>query len=731
MGTLCYGCFEKHDETLPICPHCGYMDVNGPEEALHLEPGCLLRDTYIVGKVLGYGGFGVTYLGWNTVLEQKVAIKEYLPSEFSTRMPGHTLVTVFNGEKSDQFHDGAEKFVDEANQLAQFRNTDGIIHIYESFYENNTAYIIMEYLNGQTLTKYLEKSGLLPADEAVRLLTPIIQSLQVIHKNNIIHRDIAPDNIMVTDDGQVKLIDFGAARYATTSRSRSLTVVIKPGYSPEEQYRSRGDQGPWTDVYAVSATLYKMITGHTPPDAMERRAFFESRKKDILVPVTKYTKKINNNQEMAIRNAMNVRIEDRTPDMTVFEQELSAQEEVKRRYGNIKKIDKLTWPLWLKIVLPFAACALATVAALFVFGIIGFTAGLKEDSTIPDGMVKVPSVIGSEIEKAEIRIKDQLVLIIAGKEESDEIPANLILSQDLAAGSIVRRNTELRVIISAGTESDTVQTDETGKVALVDVQYRSIDVAVRLLELLGVAVNIIEEFSDTVASGVVITQDPVAGTVLDPGTEVTLVVSKDDVPIGNNDGDIIEVNQPATAPQEANKAPEAPKKDLNRIEVSPPTKVFYNLGEPYDPSGMVVTAHYSDNSTRDVTRYCATRGFNSSTAGEKTVIITYSENGIRKTAEFMLTVYNIKVLVGIEATPPTNTTYYLGSTDFDTEGLVVTAIYSDGSTSDITHLYVNDPAATEGFIAYPLGLVPVTLKYEENGILVYAYITIEVVEDDN
>ena len=526
MSTLCYGCFEELHEGLDICPHCGYEDGERPGEALHLAPGHLLKDTYIIGKVLGYGGFGVTYLGWNSVLEQKVAIKEYLPSEFSTRMPGNSRVTVFNGEKSEQFSDGVNKFVEEANKLAKFRNTDGIVRIYESFHENNTAYIIMEYLDGQTLTKYLGETGQIPAEKAVQLLTPIIQSLQLVHEHGIIHRDIAPDNIMVTKDGGVKLIDFGAARYATTSRSRSLTVVIKPGYSPEEQYRSRGDQGPWTDVYAVGATLYRMITGLTPPDAMERRAFFEGKKKDILTPVGKATRKISSNQETAILNAMNVRIEDRTQDMAAFERELSSKTEVKRRYGKIKKVDMFKWPLWLKIVAPAAACAVIVLSYMFITGMIGFDSGLRLNSFVPAGMVKVPSVINNDIEKARQRIQNQLNLQIAGKEESDEIKANLILSQDLRAGSVVAINSILSVKVSAGRLEIVTEIDDEGKLPLADVQFRTKDEAIRALESQGMIVVIREEFSEMVASGVVIFQDPGSGTRLEPGTEVTIVVSK-------------------------------------------------------------------------------------------------------------------------------------------------------------------------------------------------------------
>ena len=147
------GCMETYREELGICPYCGYADGTPVEEQIHMEPGTVLRDRYVIGKVLGFGGFGVTYIGWDNKLEMKVAVKEYLPSEFSTRMPGQTMVTVFRGEKQEQFREGLKKFVDEAKRLANFKNEEGVVRVYDSFTENETAYIVMEYLEGETLAE--------------------------------------------------------------------------------------------------------------------------------------------------------------------------------------------------------------------------------------------------------------------------------------------------------------------------------------------------------------------------------------------------------------------------------------------------------------------------------------------------------------------------------------------------------------------------------------------------
>ena len=397
----CLGCMETYPKEYEICPECGYVEGTEVENALHIYPGTVLNEKYIVGKVLGYGGFGVTYLAWDTVLEIKVAIKEYLPSEFSTRSAGQTRITVFTGDKSKQFSDGKEKFIEEAKRLAVFRNEAGIVKIYDTFEENETAYIVMEYLEGETLAERLEREGKIEVNEAIEMLMPIMESLSKVHEEGIIHRDIAPDNIFLTKKGEVKLIDFGASRYATTSRSRSLTVIIKPGYSAEEQYRSRGDQGAHTDIYSLGAVLYKMVTGETPPDAMERRAQYEKNKKDMLVPISKYIKEISKNQETAIYNAMNVRIEDRTSDMITFAGELLSEEEVKRRKSGIRKIDPLTWPLWAKIGLPVGTVIVTILIVLLAAGVIGPKSTLQKDYVIPDGQTLVPDVIGKSEEKAE------------------------------------------------------------------------------------------------------------------------------------------------------------------------------------------------------------------------------------------------------------------------------------------------------------------------------------------
>lgn len=512
----CLGCMELYNDELNVCPHCGYVEGTMPEEAIHIIPGTILHERYIIGKVVGYGGFGVTYIAWDTLLQTRVAVKEYLPSEFSTRMPGKPELTVFNGDKSQQFNDGMKKFVDEARRLAKFQNEPGIVKIYDCFEENRTAYIIMEYLEGITLAEYLKENGTIPEDVAVQMMIPIMTSLKAVHEAGIIHRDIAPDNIMISTTGAIKLIDFGAARYATTSHSRSLTVIIKPGYSPEEQYRSRGDQGPHTDVYAVGAVLYRMITGQTPPDSMERRAYFENSRKDILEPLHKYAKDISENRENAILNAMNVRIEDRSPDMETLIEELTGEGPVARVNGRIKKIDILKWPLWLKITVPTAIVAILTLTVLFITGVIGFNIHSPREIWIPDGMTRVPRIVSMDEETAQATLEEkQLSYYVSGMRYDEQIGEGCILTQGSSVGSVVPVNYAVEVMMSAGIEQ-------------IEVPYVTgfeKDHAIDELESSYFTYEIVEEYDSVIEKGCVISQSVAGGTEQDKGTLIRLVIS--------------------------------------------------------------------------------------------------------------------------------------------------------------------------------------------------------------
>ena len=265
------GCMELVEDQFDICPHCGYdVRETGVEEAYYLEPGTVLQERYLLGRVLGCDGFGVTYIGYDIGQQRKVAVKEYLPSDCATRRLGTKKLTIYSGDAYEQFMAGLTSFLEEARGLAVFADIPEVVNIYDYFRENDTGYIVMEYLNGKTVKELLEKRKKLPYDEAEEIICHVLDGLSAVHKKGIIHRDVVPDNIFITDAGEVKLSGFEAACHVAPANSKSLPVILRPGYAPGEQYRSHGKQGPWTDVYGVGATFYHMITGIRPPESLDR-----------------------------------------------------------------------------------------------------------------------------------------------------------------------------------------------------------------------------------------------------------------------------------------------------------------------------------------------------------------------------------------------------------------------------------------------------------------------------
>ena len=288
------------------------------EENLHcLRKGTRLIGHYTIEGVLGQGGFGITYLGTDELHEKKVAIKEFFPQGIVTRNIEYqdTVTVTFVGEK-DNYEKGKERFLKEARTMAKFSKDEGIVKALDFFEINNTAYIVMEYLEGITLKQYLRENKRIAAEDLVELLVPLIEALDEIHSQGLIHRDISPDNIMVLPDGRIKLMDFGAARDYTEFGEKSLSIVLKPGYAPPEQYQTHGVQGPWTDIYALCATMYKCITGENPPDAIDRLV------DDHLKKISAFGISVSPQIEKAIIKGMSVAVNDRYQNVGDFCEDL-------------------------------------------------------------------------------------------------------------------------------------------------------------------------------------------------------------------------------------------------------------------------------------------------------------------------------------------------------------------------------------------------------------------------
>src|SRR5580658_3534573 len=315
--TLCVNCMQN-DTGDAICPKCGSPFDLPPKNTLQLKPRTMLHDQYLIGRALGHGGFGVTYLAWDIGLETRLAVKEYLPHGVVGRSAGETKVSAYSEQTQQEFEWGLDRFLEEARTLKKFSSSPGIVAVDTIFRDNGTAYLVMEFLDGWTLEEFLERrGGKILFETALRIMLPVIDALITIHGDGVLHRDISPDNIHLTRDGKVKLIDFGAARNALSQKSRNLSIILKEGYAPEEQYRASGIQGPWTDVYAMAATLYHAITGRIPQPALDRQA------QDKLQWPSQMGIEIEPRIEAALMKALSIKAGDRFQSMEDFKAALT------------------------------------------------------------------------------------------------------------------------------------------------------------------------------------------------------------------------------------------------------------------------------------------------------------------------------------------------------------------------------------------------------------------------
>ncbi len=326
-NNLCMGCMKEISNSKGRCPECGFSisDYNQMRSDRALPPMTILAGKYLLGKVLGEGGFGITYLAWDLNREEKIAIKECFPVGLvyrDTKNSDHEYVTTVRGTEDSYYKKALESFALEAENLRKFNRNPGIVSVRDFFYENNTAYITMEYVEGKTLRQVLkENGGTLPWKEVLEIMLPILDALSYVHNYRIIHRDISPENIILDKKGNATLIDFGAARIQTGNDTRSLSIILKHGYAPFEQYQSRGSQGAWTDVYAICATMYHLIGGEIPISATDR----------VLGDSLKTLKTMNNDVPAhisdAIEKGMAIKKEDRFQNIQELKEILYAVEE--------------------------------------------------------------------------------------------------------------------------------------------------------------------------------------------------------------------------------------------------------------------------------------------------------------------------------------------------------------------------------------------------------------------
>lgn len=296
---FCPYCMKELSGDIKFCPDCGNnIEVNVPSH--HLPVGTVIRSknghSYLFGIVKGEGGFGLTYIGKELNSGRMVAIKEYFPSRCQPQRMQDTSIRP--QEKFEEIYaHGMQSFLSEASMLRAVSHLSSIVHVMDYFEANRTAYMVMEYLEGSSLYQVMQTRERIPVETLIPMFLPLMHDLESMHKAGVLHRDIAPDNIMWMPDGSLKLLDFGCAR--SLEDGRSMTVVLKPGFAPIEQYQTRG-QGPYTDLYALCATIYYCITGKIPPASPERLTITFDNQPDSLMPPSAWGVPISPEQEQIL-----------------------------------------------------------------------------------------------------------------------------------------------------------------------------------------------------------------------------------------------------------------------------------------------------------------------------------------------------------------------------------------------------------------------------------------------
>lgn len=329
---ICFGCMNEIENPDQVCPICGYnkRESEKRQKPRCLRPGSIVGENYLIGKVLGVGGFGITYLAKNLETEETLALKEYFPAEIAYRdiytSSGNTISV--DGSQKRRFYDiGLYNFEKEAKNLLLFQSLDGIVRVENYFRENETAYIAMEYVRGISLKAYLNKREKpLSEKQVLKMMKPVLCALEKVHDKGMIHRDISPENLILDRTGKVTLIDFGAARMATGDETKSLTILLKHGYAPIEQYQSKGRQGAWTDIYALCATIYELISFQIPKRSIDRA---RQDGMPTLKEIARYDKNIHVSDMVSdvIQRGMEVNQEKRYQDIASFGKELYQRED--------------------------------------------------------------------------------------------------------------------------------------------------------------------------------------------------------------------------------------------------------------------------------------------------------------------------------------------------------------------------------------------------------------------
>lgn len=537
---LCIACMHPLEGD-GSCAYCHFQQEGYQPIPRCLRPGTELAGRYVLGRVLGEGSFGITYIAWDTLLDTVVAIKEYFPSNLASRHVGDGgdyNVYIYEKTEKQNYQDNLQKYLDEAKSLSAFSELDGIVSVRDFFYANLTAYIVMAYVEGVSLKTYVEVNGRIEGTLFLEMLKPILFSLAKVHETGVLHRDISPDNILITKENKMVLIDFGAARKENISMTRSMTVVFKQGYSPEEQYRSHGKQGAWSDIYALCATAYYALTGRRPDEAIERVLEDEMQSLEDMPDI-----QLTDFQKRSFMKGIAVRPAERYQTVQDLYHDLYV--------GQDKKTKKF---LIYKKKIIIVASLFLVLSALGVWqwryhriqnryadtlsenefegkstdraNDVGTSLGKNAIQTAdPSEQIEalafeISSYEGlerTEIEQHLVNGEDQGLQIIWKESYSNTIKKGVVIKQSIAAGTQYQQGeyTELTLTVSKGVK----------RVKVPSVNGMTCEKAVKQLNTRKLKVTVEQKQSSRVGKGMVIEQSVSSGTIVKEGTKVTIIVS--------------------------------------------------------------------------------------------------------------------------------------------------------------------------------------------------------------
>lgn len=518
---LCYSCMQQiENNKLHNCPHCGQPLTVEDVPSQYLRPGTVLQGKFIVGKPLGAGGFGNTYIGWNKLLLCKVAIKEFYPGQICHRHEDGVTVSVSNEHTAQHFRSGLHQFLEEARSVASLQDIKGVVSIYTFFEENGTGYIVMEYLEGMDVKHILKQSGDRKDYEwSRRVILTVLHTLRDIHRRGVLHRDIAPDNIFVTKEGVIKLIDFGAAKHASQLANLRADVVLKQGYAPIEQYSKTAPQGPYTDLYAVAALFYRMLTGMKPLPANERL------QQDSLIQPSQMGVELPDQAEMAIMCCLNIQPQYRLQNADEFMQALEG--------SHFVPVYEPKWILppeprhqsgWMRKLSSMRMGAKAAVFLLVLCLIGGGSAGVwlltrpekSEQAAAAADRLLMPDCTGRTLEEAVQLMEGEGITKLAEPiyEFSASTEEGTVLSQSVAMGSLISADQEVQLTVSGGQHQFTV----------VDCASLARDQAQSFFTSKGIKVEVEETYSEELEKGFLVSQTVGQGELYVIGESTSPVV---------------------------------------------------------------------------------------------------------------------------------------------------------------------------------------------------------------